>query len=109
MVRKKQRTQMSDNCKIRLKERLMSESCFSRDGTILATTPRDAAESPLNGQVDDQSGPFSHATPSAEMMTASARFVSFSPAHGPTRDSDEESDSSTDTSSGRDDLTASIH
>ena len=85
VVRKTQQTQMSDNLKIRLEERNTGASWFSRDGTVLATTPPDAAESPPNGEADAQPGPFYHATHSAETLTASAWKLSLNPIHGPTK------------------------
>ena len=107
VVQKTQQTQMGGNRKMRVEERNTGASWFSRDGTVLATTPPDTAKSPPSGEADDQPRPFYHATPSAEPLTASARKLSFNPA--PDQDNDEESDWSTDTSSDHEDLTLSIH
>ena len=73
MVRKTQQTdtQISGNRKIRLKESNTSASCFSRDGTVLATTP---PEFP-NGEADDYPGPFYHVNPRYQDWVRTEAFI----------------------------------
>ena len=79
--RKTQQTHMSDNRKKRLVERNTGAS----GSPEMEQFWPDAAESPPNGEADDQPGHFYHATPSAVTLTASARKLSSNPVHGPTK------------------------